>query len=126
MTTTDKLDDRLPPKAPTITTERLYASKSFGEFWEHYQEIHAHPRTRAMHALATASALGMLALAVARRNPKLALAAPLVDYAIAQLSHRAEGQRTTPLRKPLWHARAEWRLFRKSIVDAERYVYSRW
>jgi hypothetical protein len=113
-------------EASTNINDALYASRSFGEFWEHYQEIHAHPRTRAMHALATASALGMLALAIARRNPKLALAAPIVDYAIAQLSHRADGTRTTPLRKPLWHVRAEWRLFRKSIVDGERYLYSRW
>ncbi|HUS31809.1 MAG TPA: Mpo1-like protein [Kofleriaceae bacterium] len=115
-----------PTSTPTTTSERLYASKSFGEFWERYQEIHAHPRTRAMHALATASALGMVALAVARRNPKLALLAPVVDYGIAQLSHRSEGQRTQPLRKPLWHARAEWRLFRKSLVDAEHYLHSRW
>ncbi len=104
----------------------LYDAKSFGEFWERYQEIHSHPRTRALHAVATASALGMLALAVARKNPWLALLAPPLDYAIAQLSHRAEGTRTQPLRRPLWHARAEWRLFRKSIDDAERYLYSRW
>lgn len=107
-------------------SDDLYSAQSFGEFWEHYQEIHAHPRTRAMHALATASALGVLALAVARRSPKLALFAPVVDYGIAQLSHRLEGTRTQPFRRPLWHARAEWRLFRKSIVDAERYVHSRW
>lgn len=108
------------------TNNDLYAATSFGEFWDRYQEIHAHPRTRAMHAVATASAIGMLALAVARRNPKLALFAPLVDYGIAQLSHRMEGTRTHPLRKPTWHVRAEWRLFRKSLVDAEHYLHSRW
>ena len=108
------------------TSDSLYAAQSFGEFWEHYQEIHAHPRTRALHALATASAIGMLALAIARRSALLALLAPVVDYGIAQASHRAEGTRTQPLRRPIWHARAEWRLFRKSLVDAERYLYSRW
>ena len=112
--------------APTLTSDSLYEAKSFGEFWERYQVLHAHPRTRALHAVATASALGMLALAVARRNPKLALLAPAVDYGIAQLSHRMEGTRTKPFKRPLWHMRAEWRLFRKSIIDAERYVYSRW
>lgn len=109
-----------------MASNSLYDAKSFGEFWERYQEIHSHPRTRALHAVATASALGMLALAVARRNPKLALLAPLLDYTIAQLSHRAEGTRTEPLRRPLWHARAEWRLFRTSLTDAEHYLYSRW
>jgi hypothetical protein len=111
---------------PVPTTDDLYSAQSFGEFWEHYQELHAHPRTRALHAVATASALGMLALAVARRNAKLALLAPVVDYGIAQLSHRAQGTRTKPFRRPIWHARAEWRLFRKSLTDVERYLYSRW
>lgn len=115
-----------PVTEELANTDDLYSSKSFGEFWERYQKLHAHPRTRAMHALATASAIGMVAVAIARRNPKLALFAPLVDYGIAQLSHRMEGTRTHPLRKPTWHARAEWRLFRQSLVDGERYLYSRW
>ena len=123
MTTTNAQPRR---EEPVTTSDSLYNAKSFGEFWEHYQELHAHPRTRALHAVATASALGMLALAVARRNAKLALLAPVVDYGIAQLSHRMDGTRTQPFRRPLWHARAEWRLFRKSLRDAEHYVYSRW
>lgn len=107
-------------------TDALYEAKSFGEFWEHYQTIHANPRTRAAHALATASALGMVGLAVARRSWKLALLAPAVDYAIAQLSHHAfDGVRTHPARKPLWHARAEWRLFRKTLRDGEQAIYDR-
>lgn len=108
-------------------SDSLYHAKSFGEFWEHYQEIHAHPKTRALHAVATASALGLLALAVARRSVKLALLAPVVDYGIAQLSHRKiDGVKTRPWRKPWWHARAEWRLFRGSLRSAERYLDDRW
>ncbi len=107
-------------------TDELYDAKSFGEFWERYQQLHANPRTRAAHAVATASALGLGALAIARRSWKLALIAPVVDYAIAQMSHRAiDGTRTQPMRKPLWHARAEWRLFRKTLRDAEQHVYDR-
>jgi hypothetical protein len=107
------------------TTDDLYRAKSFGEFWEHYQQLHSHPRTRAAHALATATALGMFALAVKRRSVWLALLAPVVDYAIAQTSHRRDGVRTTPFRKPLWHARAEWRLFRTTMRDAEHRLYER-
>jgi hypothetical protein len=108
------------------TEDSLYTATSFGEFWKHYQELHASPRTRAAHAVATASALGLLALAVARRSVKLALIAPLVDYSIAQLSHRKDRTRTQPYRRPLWHARAEWRMFRASLRDAEQYLYDRW
>jgi hypothetical protein len=114
--------------APPDSTaaDKLYEARSFGEFWEHYQELHANPRTRAAHAVATASALGLAALAYSRRSWKLALLAPAVDYAIAQLSHRRfDGTRTHPTRKPLWHARAEWRLFRQTIRDAEHQVYRR-
>lgn len=109
-----------------MTPDPLYAATTFGEFWEHYQKLHAHPGVRAAHAVATASALGIVALAIARRSPKLALLAPVVDYTIAQLSHRTiDGTKTTPIRRPLWHARAEWRLFRASLRDAEHYVYKR-
>ena len=93
----------------------LYAATSFEEFWDVYQEIHAGRGTRLAHAAGTSSAIVLLALAVARRSAKLAIAAPLVDYAIAQMSHRREGQHTEPLRRPLWHARAELRLFRSTI-----------
>jgi hypothetical protein len=57
---------------------------------------------------------------------RLALLAPLVDHAIAQLSHRRDGVKTLPHKRPLWHARAEWRLFRQSLRDAEQYVHARW
>jgi hypothetical protein len=103
----------------------LYDATSFGEFWDEYQQIHRDPRTRAAHALATASAIGLVALAIARRSWKLALLAPLVDYAIAQSSHRADGVTTRPWRKPWWHARAEWRLFRQSVHDAEQHLHAR-
>ena len=96
-------------------TNALYAATTFEEFWDIYQEIHAGRGTRLAHAAGTASAIGLLALAVARRSTKLAIAAPLVDHAIAQLSHRREGQHTEPFRRPLWHARAELRLFRSTL-----------
>ena len=108
------------------TSESLYNANSFGEFWEHYQALHSHPRTRAVHAVATASALGMLGLAFARRSAKLALLAPVIDYSIAQLSHRQDGTKTQPYRRPLWHARAEWRMFRATLRDAEQRLHDRW
>ncbi|HEY5921612.1 MAG TPA: Mpo1-like protein [Kofleriaceae bacterium] len=96
-------------------SEQLYAARTFEEFWDHYQELHAGRGTRLAHAVATSSAILLLVLAVARRSRKLALAAPVVDYAIAQLAHRSTGERTQPYRKPLWHVRAELRLFRSTL-----------
>lgn len=99
----------------TAETDAMYAANSFEEFWEHYQEVHASRNVRIAHAAATGVALLTAASAVAKRSWKLALAAPLLDHAIAQLSHRSHGERTQPMRRPLWHARAEWRLFRSTI-----------
>jgi len=96
-------------------SEVLYEAKTFEEFWDHYQEIHAGRGTRIAHAIGTTTAIALLGLAVMRRSRKLALAAPLVDYAIAQLSHRGAGERTQPYRRPLWHARAELRLWRSTL-----------
>lgn len=98
-----------------MTTAAMYEARSFEEFWQHYQAIHASRNVRIAHAAATGVALLTTVSAVVKRSWKLALAAPLLDHAIAQLSHRSRGERTQPLRRPLWHARAEWRLFRSTI-----------
>lgn len=103
-----------------MTRDAMYAAKSFAEFWDHYDDLHAGPPVRLAHAVGTASALALLARAIVRRDPRLAIAAPIVDYVISQLSHRVHGDRTQPLRRPLWHARAEWRLFRRTLRSIVR------
>lgn len=90
-----------------------YAVASFEEFWPHYVRLHTRRETHVLHALASLSCLGLLGAALMTRQPLLALAAPLVDYAIAQTSHRLfEANRTTPWKSQLWHTRAELRMLR--------------
>jgi len=98
----------------------MYTAKTFEEFWVHYEELHAYPSVRLAHAAGTASAMLLLARAVMRRDPRFAIAAPIVDHVIAQISHRTHGERTEPLRRPLWHARAELRLFRRTLRSIAR------
>ena len=94
----------------------LYDAANFEEFWRGYLRLHARRETRRWHAVATLSAATLLALAIALRQPLLALAAPIVDYAIAQASHRLfEHNVTQPWRHPSWHLRAELRLFRMTM-----------
>ena len=89
----------------------LYAVGSFEEFWPHYVRLHTRPATHALHAVATLSCLGLLGASVALRQPLLALAAPLADYALAQVSHRLfERNKTTPWKNQIWHTRAELRM----------------
>ncbi|MFO0738421.1 MAG: DUF962 domain-containing protein [Labilithrix sp.] len=91
----------------------LYDVVTFEEFWPRYLRLHARRETQLAHAAGTLSAIVLALVALASRQPLLLLAAPLVDFAIAQLSHRLfEGNATTPWAHPLWHARAELRMFR--------------
>jgi hypothetical protein len=95
----------------------LYAVRSFEDFWPHYVALHTHRVTQIAHAAATLSCLGLLAAAAVLRQPILAVAGPIVDYAIAQASHRMfERNRTTPWKNQLWHTRAELRMLRLVIT----------
>ena len=100
----------------------IYTAETFDTFWLGYQELHADRRVRFAHAIGTASAGALLVAALVLHAPALALAAPLADFAIAQLSHRATGTRTQPYRRPWWHLRAELRLFRGTLKMAFRDV----
>ena len=101
------------PKQGATDEDAAYRVGSFEEFWPYYVRMHSRPETQHVHAVATASAIALVGLAVVRRSPMLALLAPLADHAIAQFGHRVfERNATRPWRHPSWHARAELRMFR--------------
>lgn len=98
-------------------TPSPYDARTFEEFWPHYLRLHSRPETQAMHAVATLTALALVATALATRRPWLLGAAVLADYAIAQTSHRVfEKNRTTPWKNHAWHVRAELRLLRLVLM----------
>jgi len=107
-------------------SDKLYETKNFDDFWKEYQRLHSRRSTRLAHAAATSAAVILLTTGAVRRAPLLLVAAPLVDYGIAQLSHRlAEGNATQPFRRPYWHTRAELRLFRRTIWSEARRLVGR-
>ena len=90
-----------------------YSVTRFEDFWPHYVRLHTRPETHVLHAVATLSCLSLLAAAVVFRTPVLVFAAPIVDFVIAQASHRVfERNVTTPWKNQLWHTRAELRMLR--------------
>jgi hypothetical protein len=94
-----------------------YAVRSFEDFWPHYVALHTRRETQVAHAVATASCFTLLVAAAVIRQPVLAVAGPIIDYAIAQASHRMfERNGTTPWKNLLWHTRAELRMFRLVIT----------
>ena len=98
-------------------SQELYAARDFESFWAEYLKLHSQPATQRMHLLATSAALGIGATAIATQTWWLLGVAPLADYGIAQLSHRAiERNATQPYRHPTWHVRAELRLARRTLA----------
>ncbi len=94
-------------------TADVYAVHAFEDFWPHYVRLHTRHETHLLHAVATLSCLALLGAAAITRQPWLAAAAPLVDFGIAQASHRLfEANVTTPWKNQLWHTRAELRMLR--------------
>ena len=97
-------------------SDPLYDTTTFDAFWQRYLELHSEPWVQRLHAVATTCAAVLLACALWFRSPWLALAAPLVDYAIAQTSHRIYGTATQPFRRPWWHLRAELKLYARTLL----------
>lgn len=94
-------------------TRDPYDVRTFEEFWPYYVRLHTKPETQILHAAASLACIGLLGTALVLRNPVFAMAAPLVDYAIAQASHRVfEKNVTMPWKNTLWHTRAELRMLR--------------
>lgn len=86
----------------------LYEAQDFAAFWERYLALHRHPATRWIHAVATTCALALIGTALLTGRWGLLVLAPIVDHLLSQASHRLiEGNRTQPMRRPLWHVRAE-------------------
>jgi hypothetical protein len=109
------------PDGGRVDAHDAYAVHAFEDFWPHYVRLHTRPETHALHAVATLSCLGLLAAAVVTRQPALAVVAPLVDFAIAQASHRIfEENVTTPWKNQLWHTRAELRMLRLVLTGRMR------
>jgi hypothetical protein len=100
-----------------VSDDDPYAARTFEEFWPHYARMHARPETQALHAVATLSCGALVVLGVVLRRPSLLVLAPIVDYAIAQSSHRVfERNRTQPWKNHAWHARAELRMLRRVLT----------
>jgi hypothetical protein len=82
---------------------------SFDEFFPHYCGEHGRPLTRWLHFAGTHAAGAVLALAVARRQPALLAAAPVVSYGTAWAAHALiENNRPPTFAHPLWSLRGDF------------------
>jgi len=84
---------------------------TYGEFWPRYLAAHADPRTRALHYLGTASALGCVAATAMAVDWRWLIAVPVAGYGPAWLAHAAfERNRPETFSHPFWSLLSDFRM----------------
>ena len=84
---------------------------TYAEFWPRYLAAHRDPRTRALHYAGTLGATGCLALAVAARDWRWLIAAPVLGYGPAWLGHMVfERNRPETFAHPAWSLVSDLRM----------------
>ncbi len=75
----------------------------FGEFWPVYVRAHRRPGTRAVHCVSTLAGWTLFLMAIALRHWWWIVAALVVPYALAWISHFfVEHNRPATFEHPLW------------------------
>ena len=83
----------------------------FEDFWPFYLREHARPATRAVHVAGTWTAAAVLAAGLLLGPWWLVLAAPLIGYGCAWISHLViERNRPATFTYPAWSLRGDLRL----------------
>jgi hypothetical protein len=76
---------------------------SFTEFWLHYLKAHAHPGTRALHYVGTATAAVGILGGIITLNPWIAVCGIVCAYTLAWLGHFViERNRPRIFQHPVW------------------------
>jgi hypothetical protein len=89
---------------------------SYEEFWPYYVSEHMEPVTRLLHVFGTSLVLAALAAALLL-DPLWLLAAPLAGYSFAWAGHFFfEHNRPATFTYPLWSLRADFRMFRLTLL----------
>jgi hypothetical protein len=84
---------------------------SYAEFWRRYLGAHADPRTRALHYLGTGAGVALLLAALALRDWRPAVAAPILGYACAWTGHLVfEKNRPETFGHPFWSLASDFRM----------------
>ena len=85
--------------------------RSFQDFWPFYLGEHRSPLSRRLHVAGTTAALTTLGVAIATRNWKLGLAAPLLGYGPAWVGHFIiEKNRPATFKHPLWSLAGDFKM----------------
>lgn len=97
--------------APASPAPKSPAPATYAAFWPVYLAAHRKRATRLWHFLGTCAGFALVILAAAFADWRLLVAAPLVGYAPAWLSHfLVEGNRPATFGHPLWSFASDLRM----------------
>ena len=92
-----------PPAAPAFA--------DYDAFWLHYLAQHRRPATRLLHYAGTSLGVVCVALAVAARDWRFLIVAPLIGYGCAWFGHFGlEGNKPATFGHPLWSFLSDFRM----------------
>lgn len=84
---------------------------SFSDFWPHYLSEHGKPATRALHAVGTIVAIGLLVFLISIGKWWLFPLAFVPGYALAWTGHFfIEKNRPATFTHPLWSFMGDWKM----------------
>ena len=90
---------------------------SFREFYPFYLGEHAHPVSRRLHFAGTCGVLAIAAAAMATRDARWLLAAPVCGYGFAWIGHYVfEKNRPATFRHPVYSLMGDWVMFKDILL----------
>jgi hypothetical protein len=89
----------------------MSSESNFASFWPQYVRAHSRPGTRAIHLAGTLAGWALFIAAIALRLWWWVVAALIVSYALAWISHFfVEHNRPVTFEHPLWSWRADQKM----------------
>jgi hypothetical protein len=89
----------------------MSSESNFASFWPQYVRAHGRPGTRAIHLAGTLAGWALFLAAIALRRWWWVVAALIVSYALAWISHFfVEHNRPVTFEHPLWSWRADQKM----------------
>ena len=94
-----------------LTAQVAGSVMTVDQFWLTYLRAHRRPQTRALHYAGSTLALACVGAAIARRDWRWLLGAPLVGYGAAWTAHfGVEGNRPASFGHPAWSLASDYRM----------------
>jgi len=93
--------------------------ESYEEFWPFYVREHANKTNRRLHFIGSTGTLVLVAMAIAKRDPKYLLAAAVSGYGGAWIGHFGFEKNTPATFKyPLWSFISDWKMYAKILTGS--------